>query len=137
MHPLLTLLIIGAVALIGYFFPKKYNESFYSQYHESIVSMPLAIVTAIFLALFLLLMDLGGFWFWSLLIASIVLSLIGILYVIYIGWKVNASPIAVIVAIVAQIFATAGVLILIIGVIAAIMQIFGGTKKKKYIFLLA
>ena len=131
MHPLIILLIIVAVALIGYFFPKKYNEYFYSEYHENAVSMPLAIVTAIFSSLWLVFMDVDGFWYWFLLIASTALCIISILRTIYVGISVNAGAFEIVIATIAQILATAGVIIQILGILMLFMEFFGGKKRKR------
>ena len=130
MHHLITLLIIGIVALAGYFIPRKYNEYFQNAYHEDAISMPLAIATAIFSSLWLLFMDSDGFWYWFLLIASIVLCIISVIYVIYITSSVRAGTFEIVFAVLSQILAIAGVVILIIGTIALIMEL-GGKKKKK------
>ena len=131
MNPIITFLIIFAVALIGYFFPKKYNEYFRSKYYENAVSMPLAVATAIFSSLWLVFMDFEGFWYWFLLIASIVLCIISILRTVYIGISVKASAFEIIIAAIAQIFATAGTVILILGFLMLIIQLFSGKKKKR------
>ena len=131
MHPIITLLIIVALALIGHFFPKKYNKYFYSEYHENAVSMPLAVATAIFCSLWLVFMDLEGFWYWFLLIAAIVLCFISILRAIYVGISVKAGAFEIIIAAIAQIFATAGTIILILGTLLLIIELFSGKKKKR------
>lgn len=131
MNPIITLLLIVTVALIGYFFPKKYNEYFYNEYRKNLVSMPLAVTTAIFSSLWLLFMDLDGFWYWFLLIASIILYIISILHAIYIGISVNASIFEMALAIIAQVLATAGVIILILGFFYIIMEHSNKKKKKR------
>ena len=131
MHPIITLLIIVAVALIGHFFPKSYNKYFYGEYHENAVSMPLAVATAIFSSLWLLFIDLEGFWYWFLLIASIALGVTSILYAIYVGISVKAGAFEIMIAIIAQIFAIAGTIILILGVFALVMELFSGKKRKR------
>ena len=131
MPPIITLLIIATVALIGYVLPKKYNEYFYGEYRENAVSMPMATVTAISFSLWLLFMDFEGFWYWFLLIASIIVCIISILYTIYIGISVRASSFEIVIAVIAQILATAGVIILILGIILLIMEAFNKKKKKR------
>ena len=131
MHPVITLLIIFMVALVGYFFPKKYNEYFYMEYHKNIVSVPLAITTAIVSSLWLLFMDSDGFWYWALLIISILFCIISIIYVLYVGWQVGAGAFEIVLAVLAQIFAIAGVIILILGVLSFVMELFGTKKKRK------
>ena len=131
MHPIVTLLIVVVVALIGYFFPKAYNDYFDGEYRKKIVSIPLASTTAVFLALWLILMDFGGFWYWALLICSILLFVVSVLRVIYNGLSVGASIFEIIVAVLAQIFAIAGIAILIIGVFALIMEATGQKKRKR------
>lgn len=130
MHPIITLLIIAAVALIGYFFPKKYNEYFFDEYHQDAISMPLAVATAIFSSLWLIFMDLDGFWYWFLLIAAILLCVISVLRAIYVGICVKASALEIVLATIAQFFATAGTLILILGILMLFFKILGGKKKK-------
>ena len=131
MHPIVILLIVVTIALIGYFFPKRYNDYFYSEYHENAVCMPLAIATAVFSSLWLVFMDLDGFWYWFLLIASIVLCVVSILRTVYVGISVSAGAFEIVIAIIAQIFATAGVIILILGTLLLIMELFGGKKRKR------
>ena len=125
------MLIIAAIALIGYFFPKKYSEYFYSEYHENAVSMPLAVATAIFSSLWLVFMDLDGFGYWFLLIASILLCIISILRAVYVGLSVKAGAFEIAIAIIVQIFATAGTIILILGVLLLIIELFGGKNRKR------
>ncbi len=131
MHPIITLLIILAVALIGHFFPKRYNEYFYSEYRENAVSIPLAVATAIFSSLWLVFMDLDGFWYWFLLIASIVLCIISILRAVYVGISVKAGAFEIVFATIAQIFAAAGTIILILGVLILIIELLSGKKRKR------
>lgn len=132
MDSVFSLLIIGIVALLGYFVPKKYNVYFNNKYHESAISMPIAIATAIFASLWLVFMDSSAFWYWALLIVSILLCVISVLYVIYIGWQVGASGFEIVFAIFAQLLAIAGVIIMIIGLLAFIIKVFGkNTKKRK------
>ena len=76
-------------------------------------------------------MDLDGFWHWLLLIASIVLCVASVLHAVYVGINVRARALETVIAVVAQIFATAGVIILIIGFLAFIMELFGGKKRKR------
>lgn len=132
MDSVFSLLIIGIVALLGYFVPKKYNVYFNNKYHEAVISMPIAIATAIFASLWLVFMDSSAFWYWALLIVSILLCVISVLYVIYIGWQVGASGFEIVFAIFAQLLAVAGVIIMIIGLLAFIIKVFGkNTKKRK------
>lgn len=130
MHPVVALLIIAIVALIGYFVPKKYNEYFNDEYNVNALSMPLAIATAISTSIWLLFMDLAGFWYWFLLIASILLCVISILHAIYVGLQVRAGILEIVLAVIAQILATAGVIILIISVLAVVMKMVGRKKRK-------
>lgn len=131
MHPIVTLLIVVIVALIGYFFPKAYNEYFYGEYRQKVVSIPLASATAVFLALWLILMDFGGFWYWALLICSILLFVVSVLHAVYTGVVAGASVFEIIVAVLAQVFAIAGIAILIIGVFALVMEAVGQSKRKR------
>lgn len=128
---MLTLLIVVILALIGYILPKKYDEYFYHKYHEKVVSMPLAIATAVSVTLWLLLLDFDGFWFWASLIVAILLCIASMLCVAYTAWQVRAGTLEIILVVLSQLFATAGVLILIIGVIAMIMKMLGGNKKRR------
>ena len=131
MPPIIMLLIIVAVALIGYFFPKKYNQYFCGEYHKDAVSMPLAVATAIFSSLWLVFIDLDGFWYWFLLIVAIVFCIVSVLRTIYIGICAKASVFEIAIATIAQIFATAGTIVLILGIIMLIVELFGGKKKRK------
>ncbi|MBR5246353.1 MAG: hypothetical protein IKV25_03150 [Clostridia bacterium] len=131
MRIMLAIIIIGLITLFGYFLPKKYNEFFYNKYHEKIISTPLATATAIFSFLWLLLMDSEEIWYWILLIAAVSLCIISVLYVIYTGLQVRSSVFEIIFAILAQILATAGVLIFILFIVGFVMEIFGGKKKRK------
>ena len=131
MPAIVQILIIIAVALLGYFVPNKYNEYFYREYYEKIISMPLAIVTAIFSALWLIFMDTEGFWYWALLISAILMCIISVIYVIYIGLQLRARAIEIAFAALAQILAIAGIVITILVIIAFIMKASDGKKKKR------
>ena len=131
MHPVVSLLLIGLVALLGHVVPKKYNAYFQRKYHEDAVSMPLAVVTAIFASLWLIFMDVEGFWYWFLLIGTIALSVVSVVYAICVSLQVGAGAFEIAFAIFAQILAIAGIAILIISVFAMIMEGFGGKKKKR------
>ena len=131
MNPILTILIVVVVGLLGYFVPKKFNEYFNDEYDTKIVSTPLAVTTAILVALWFLFMDTSEFLYWALLIASIVLCVISIVYVVYIGLMTRASIFEILLGIVSQILAIAGTAILVLGVIVLVMQFFTGNKKRK------
>ena len=101
------------------------------KYYEKAVSTPLAIATAVSFSLWLLLMDMEGFWYWALLVVSVLLCIISVIYVVYIGTQVRAGVFEIVFAIVTQLLATAGVVILIIVFIAAIMGLLDKSKKRK------
>jgi hypothetical protein len=128
MKKLIAILLIGIISLVGYLFPKKYNEYFRRKYHENIVSMPLATTTAVFCVTFLLVMDNEGFWFWTLLIAAIVLLIASIIYAICIGTQTRANAFETAIGALAQICAIVGIVIIIILILTLI---FGNKKKKK------
>ncbi len=131
MYRILVFSVIIVIMLIGYFLPKKYNDYFYNKYYEKAVSTPLAIATAVSFSLWLLLMDMEGFWYWALLVVSVLLCIISVIYVVYIGTQVRAGVFEIVFAIVTQLLATAGVVILIIVFIAAIMGLLDKSKKRK------
>ena len=131
MHPVITLILIISIALIGYILPKKYNEYFFNAHHRNATSMPLAVATAVASALWLLFIDADGFWYWFLLIASILLYIISTLYVIHNGLQVQANTMELAFAVFAQILATAGTIIIIIGIVWLFVELLGGKKKKR------
>ena len=131
MSYIIKLLIVGAIVLVGYYFPKSYNEYFRNKYHEAVVCTPLAVSTAIAAVLWLLFMDQEGFWYWAFLIAAISLCAVSVIYAISIGCRAEAGVFEIIVAVLAQIFATAGVTVLILVIIGFIMELFGGKKKRR------
>ena len=93
--------------------------------------MPLAVATAVASALWLLFIDADGFWYWFLLIASILLYIISTLYVIHNGLQVQANTMELAFAVLAQILATAGTIIIIIGIVWLFVELLGGKKKKR------
>lgn len=131
MDTIITLIVIAVVGLLGYFVPQKFNEYFMDEYHQKIISTPLAVTTAILVALWLILMDTSAFWYWALLIAAIVLCVISIIYVIYIGLMTRASIFEILIAIIVQMLAIAGVVIIVLGVVVLLMDLFTGKKKRK------
>ena len=131
MNSVVTLLVIVIVALIGYFIPKKFDDYFQSEYHENIISMPLAVATAIFSSLWLLFMDVEGIWYWFLMIGAIALLAVSIARAIFVGVSVQAGVLEIVFAVILQTVATVGVIILILGVIALIMGLFGNKRRKR------
>ena len=76
-------------------------------------------------------MDLNGFWYWFLLITSIALCIISILRAVYVGITVKAGAFEIVIATIAQFLATAGTIILILGILILIIDLFGGKKRKR------
>ena len=112
----LIMLVIG----IGFYFPKSYNEYYERTYGDSGLCYPLSIITAILCIVWLLGGEVNAFWFWFLLIlfaASVVLS---ILYCVGTARQVNATVFDTVISVIAQLLSTAGIVIFVLLIVAAL-----------------
>ena len=121
-------IILIAIVLVCYFFPKEYNAYFSKKYHEEILSTPMAALTAVIAIAWTFSLDVKGFWYWLLLIALILLCLTYIALIIIRGTYLGANPFEILVAALAQIIFAAGIFIFIIFVIGMLL---GGKKKRR------
>lgn len=128
---LLKLLIVIVVSILGYMFPKAYNEHFREKYHEEVVSMPLAAATAVTFLLWMTPIIESAFWDGAILVISILICVVAVLRSVYLGVISGAGVGEIITAVVAQMVAIAGVVIVLFILIGMFSSMSGGKKKKR------
>ena len=128
---LIVLVLICAVVMgVFYYLPKAFNESFKRKYGYDVRSWPLAALSAVLVVAGLLMMDadIGNLLY--VLYAVFGLIFAGVLF--YCGYNAGAaggSVLEVLLAVLLQIFATAGVVVFILLIVGTIMN--SGKKRKR------
>ncbi len=131
MESLIKWVLIAAVILVGYYFPKAYNNYYFSRYHDNGVSWGLAVLSVIMLVVAVVIGQDGGLLF-SFLMTLFALSVIGSLVYCWISaTKLGATVFDKVVLILAQLAATFGIVAFLVIVIAALNSLDKHKKKRK------
>lgn len=131
MESLIKWILIAAVILVGYYFPKSYNNYYFSRYQDNGVSWLLAVVSVIILVIAVIIGQDGGLLF-GILMTLFVLSVIGSLAYCWISaTKLGATVFDKVVLMLAQLSATFGIVAFLIIAIAALNSLDNHKKKRK------
>ncbi len=131
MGSLIKWILIAAVILVGYFFPKAYSNYYFSRYHDNGVSWGLAVFSVVMLVVAVVIGQDGGLLF-GFLMTIFVLSVIGSLVYCWISaTKLRATVFDKMVLMLAQLAATFGIVAFLVIVIAALNSLDKHKKKRK------
>lgn len=128
MGSLIKILIIAAIIGVCFYIPKGFNEFFEGKYNTQAISWPLAAISALLLILSVILGCNGGWVFW-ILFSIFILSLVFSSFCCAKNAKTaGASTIEAIFAIIMQLLATAGIIVFVVLLFAALRNL---DKKRK------
>ena len=121
-----NILIIAAISIVCYYLPKEFSNSFRRKHGSSPISWPFAIVSAVLLLLSFILGDNNELVFWLLFCVFALFFLFVLFYCASVAARAGASVGEIILTIILQIFATAGIAIVVLLVLGSI-----GKKRKR------